>query len=400
MRMLDSFFGYCRIDFDPKDAPTVHNLLFRLHVEYWDYTEEEDGAFLIIRARQKEYVSAFAEQEKIPLRVGRIEGAPRVFLRYANRYGMIAGVVAAIILVIASMLFAWDIRVEGNSRIPDAAIVESLSEYGVEIGAFLPTLDLHRATNSFLIDSEEIGWMSLYRRGNVIYVKVLEKEEQDDEGMGSSDVKYANLVATQDAVIDSFALLRGKPSVKVGQVVRRGELIASGILEGRAGISYVHAQGVVYGQVSHLIEVEIPFETVEKQVEKTVRTQKEIIFFGKSIKFSNNSGNLSATYDTIENKEQICLFGRIHLPIYVTERYAVSYSDQTVTLTESEAALLAYRRMNAQERRLLVDATLLARETEGHFTDTSYVLSCRLTVRRNIAEEVPFSVGNQEINKE
>ena len=84
------------------------------------------------------------------------------------------------------------------------------------------------------------------------------------------------------------------------------------------------------------------------------------------------------------------------MPIYLKERYAVSYSEQKVTLTESEAALLAYRRMNAQERRLLADATLLARETEGKFTDNSYVLTCRLTVRQNVAREVPFTVGAKE----
>ena len=395
MRILDSFFGYCRIDFDKQDAPKLHSLLLRLYAEYWDYTEEEEGAFLIIRARQKEYVRAFAEQEGLAVRFGRIEGAPRVFLRYANRYGILFGVLTALILTVASTLFAWDIRVEGNSRLSDAAVIEELAEQGVRIGAFLPSLDLHHATNAFLIDSDEIAWMSLYRRGNVIFAKVLEREEKKDEA-GEEGAHYANLVSQYDAIIDSFALVRGRPSVKVGQVVRKGDLLASGILSGGAGISYVRAEGVVYGRVFHELTVEIPLESVEKVEERAVCTEKEIIFFGKSIKFSNNSRNLSLIYDTIENKEQICLFGRIHLPIYLKERYAVSYSEQKVTLTESEAALLAYRRMNAQERRLLADATLLARETEGKFTDSSYVLTCRLTVRQNVAREVPFTVGAKE----
>lgn len=391
MRILDSFFGYCRVDFDKKDAPNFHNLLFRLHAEYWDYEEEEESAFLIIRARQKEYVRAFAEAEKLKLKFGRIEGAPRIFLRYANRFGLVFGVIAAFLLVIASTLFAWDIRVEGNERLTDAAIIEELAEHGVKIGAFLPSLDLHHATNSFLIDSDGIAWMSLYRRGNVIFAKVLEMEKKEEANSNGAP-SYANLISKYDAIIDSFALVRGKPSVKVGQVVRRGDLVAGGILSGGAGTSYVRAEGAVYGRVFHELTVEIPFESVENDVERTLCTQKEIIFFGKSIKFSNNSGNLSPTYDTIENKEQICLFGRIRLPIYVKERYAVFYGAHKVTLSESQAALLAYRRMNTEERRLLADATLLSRETEGKFTDRSYVLTCRLTVRRNIAEEVPFTV--------
>ncbi len=391
MRMIDALFGYCRIDFDRDDAPKVHNLLFRLHTEYWDYEANEDGAFLIIRARDKEYVRAFAAEEKLALKFGRIEGAPRFFLRYANRYGVIFGVLAAFFLVIASTLFAWDIRIEGNVRLSDAAVIEELSDHGVKIGAFLPSLDLHHATNSFLMDSDEVAWMSLYRRGNVIFAKVLEREEKESS-VETGDTKYANLVSKYDAIIDSFALVRGRPSVMKGEVVRSGHLLASGILSGGAGISYVRAQGVVYGRVTHELTVEIPFESVEKEVEGTFCTEKEIIFFGKSIKFSNNSGNSTAIYDTIENKEQICLFGRIHLPIYVKKRYAVSYCERTVSLAESEAALLAYRRMNMQERRLLADATLLSRDIEGKFTDSSYVLTCRLTVRCNIAEEVPFTV--------
>ena len=82
------------------------------------------------------------------------------------------------------------------------------------------------------------------------------------------------------------------------------------------------------------------------------------------------------------------------MPIYLCERYAISYEERAQTLSESEAALLAYRRMNAEERRLLSNATLLARKTEGAFTDRSYVLTCCLTLRCNIAEEIPFTLAN------
>ena len=181
MRILDSFLGYCRVDFEKSEAAAFHNLLFRLHTEYWDYTETDEGAFLIIRAREREYVRSFAEKEGLSLRFGRIEGAPRVLLRYANRYGLLIGAICAALILVFSSLVAWDVRIEGNEHLSDAAVIEELEKYGVKIGAFLPTLDLHHAVNSFLIDSEEIAWLSLYRRGNVIYAKVLEKEEGSKE---------------------------------------------------------------------------------------------------------------------------------------------------------------------------------------------------------------------------
>lgn len=397
MRILDYIFGYCRIDFAPEDATRVHNLLYRLHVEYRNYGEDENGGYLFIRARQREYVRAFAAEEKIPLQFGRIEGVPRIFLRYSNRYGMILGIFAALTIVVASGFFAWDVRVEGNERLTDAEVIEALGEYGAEIGCFLPTLDLRHVANSVLINSEDIGWISLYRRGNVLYAKVLEKEDTTvNDTSPPARGNAANLVAKHDAVILSYALERGRPVLPCGAVVKKGDMIVTGVLTGRDGTSFVEAAGAVYGQVTHTLTVEIPFETSVTRVDGTKKLKKEIIFFGNRIKFSQKGGNLPTTYDTIENKEQISLFGRIPLPIYVCTSYAVMTHEESVTLSEVDAVRLAYRRMNAEERRILADATLMMRECEGHFEDGVYKLSCHLTVSQNIAEQIPFEVQNDE----
>lgn len=395
MRILDYLAGYCRVSFPFERAPLVHNLLRRLHMDYWGQGETEKEGFLFIRARQKEYLMSFAKKEGIPLCVGRIEGLPRFFFRYAGRYGVFVGLFLGASIMILSSLFVWDVRVEGNERLSKAEITDSLKEYGVGVGSFLPAIDLHDATTSFLIDSQEVGWLSLYRKGNVIYAKVLEKEAVDiTDTTPPSPGNGANLVATEDALIMSYALVRGKPCKRVGQVVRKGELLASGVLAGQTDTRFVVAEGEVYGRVTHTLTVEIPLQGAENTFTHTEKTGTAINIFGKTIKIYEDTGNLPTGYATIECKEQVRLFGKVALPVFLIRRYATFTEKTEVALTESQAVRLAHRRMRGELSRILAGGTLLARTSEGRFTENGYVLSCTVTFSRNIAEQVKFFVDN------
>ncbi len=395
MRIFDRICGYCRVSFQKDQKARVYDLLLHLHMDSFLAGEDEEAAFFHIRAGQREYLRAFAQQDKIPLSVGPIQGLPRVFLRYTGRYGIIIGAFLAVLMVVASSLFVWDVRVEGNDRLTQTEVRRQLREQGVDIGSFVPTLDLNGAANSFLINSEDVGWMSLYRRGNVIYAKILEKEPVQAEDTSPPKVgQAANLVAEEDAVILSFALVRGKPAVRVGQVVKKGDLLAGGVLEGYADTVFVQAAGAVYGRVTRKLSVFIPFEGTQSVTSPPQQVGYSVNIFGKSINFSKDTGNLPAEYDTIECEEQVTLFGRITLPLFVRRTYGVASTEETVRLTEAEATRAAHNRMRAELDRVLCDGTLLASQSEGRFTDQGYLLETTVTFSRNIARQVAFSVEN------
>ncbi len=396
MNLIDRAFGYVRLEFSAAESRRICNLLFRIRVSYTDFRQNESQGSLCIRARDRAYVSAYLKQEGVSCKVGRVEGLPRVFVRYVGRKGVFVGIFLAILIVIFSTLFAFDIRVEGNERISDAEILAALEQYGVEIGGFLPTMDLRSAANRIQIDSGELGFLSLRRQGNVIYAKVLEKENVDvNDTSPPSAGDYANLVASEDAVILSFALVRGRPALRVGQTVRAGELLASGVLDsGRVDPTLVRAEGEVIGRVSYTLTVRVPFEETVLRRTEAKTASEEIIFFGKRIKFSKDTGNLYTSYDTIESKERLSLFGTIPLPIFLHRTLALPEQRVTVTHTESEAARIAYARMENEIARLMSGGTLLSKESEGRFDGDAYLLTVRIDVAKNIARAQPFEQTN------
>ncbi len=397
MNPIDRVFGYVRLRFPSAESQKICNLLFRIRASYTDFRQSETEGSLCIRARDRAYVSAYLRQEHISCKVGRVEGLPRLFVRYVGRKGIFVGVFLAVLIVILSSLFAFDIRIEGNERISDAEILTALEQNGVEIGGFLPTMKLRSAANKILIASDEIGFFSLRRQGNVIYAKVLEKNDTNvNDTLPPSTGDYANLVASEDAVVLSFALVRGKPALRVGQTVRKGELLASGVLDsGRVDPTFVCAEGEVIGRVSYTLYVEVPLEeTVLRRLEAKT-AYSEIIFFGKRIKFSKDTRNLYTSYDTIESKERLSLFGLVSLPIFLNQTLVLPEESVTVTHTETEAARIAYARMENEIARVLAGGTLLARESEGCFEGGTYRLTVRIDVAKNIARSQPFEQTNQ-----
>ena len=162
------------------------------------------------------------------------------------------------VLLAASSFFVWDINVTGQEGLSEKEILKTLEGYGLYMGSYIPNINTARLENELVIDTDELSYASINLRGTVAEVVVRERKERDVENISVP----SNLVASCDGQIEAIEVRGGVPTVKKGQIVKKGQLLVSGVIDSRAvGYRLVRARGEVYARISRSFTAEIPLVT-------------------------------------------------------------------------------------------------------------------------------------------
>ena len=309
--------------------------------------------------------------------------------RHVMRAGLLVGALLAVLLTSYLGGRVWDVRISGNTQLSDAQIMQVLEHVGFGVGTPLSGLDTKAVARDVQLSSDRLAFVGINLRGTVAYVHVMEsdvREEVRPSGGG-------NLIAVSDAVVEDLAVRHGSVIVKRGQVVKKGDLLVSGITEGSSGDRIVRAEGEVVGRVHRQIEIVLPRNSHAQAQVVQQNVGFDLIFFGKRINICMNTGNLPPTYDTIYKIDRLYVGDQICLPIGVGRTVAVSYIGREVELSEQELIALACRRMEAELALALQGGELISKTTYGRFTDDAYILVCEIECLENIAGFVEFEAA-------
>ncbi len=386
-------FGGCELSAHICHTETLMNMCMRYRLVYSHLKLDRDAGR--VRLCCTRYTAALIEQlcrgVGIRLHVDRRFGLPHCILLYRRRPGLLVGLLLAVAIVVASGQYLWDVRVSGNTLLSEEEVVEALARQGLAVGSRISRLDVDSIENRLLIESEDISWVAVNLEGNVASVEIREQLPQPKP----EPTAPANLVAQRDGRIERIEAYDGWSVVTVGQYVRGGELLVSGISDSeRLGWRYIRARGAVFARTMREIHIEIPLEYEQKRYDGEVVQQKKLIFFGKSIKLYKNTGFLGSTYDTICNVDRCCLFGVQRLPLWIESTEHRHYSLEVCRHSNEQAMELAYAELERQLGELRDGgADILKSEIEGQIGESAYVLDCTLTLIENIAETVEFQVS-------
>ena len=148
--------------------------------------------------------------------------------------------------------------------------------------------------------------------------------------------EYCNIVANKTGVITKINVQNGTANVKVGDVVKPGDIIVLGYLEGKyTGIRYVHAVANVQAKINYSKkekfyfkdQIQVSTGATEKKYSLSINNFK-INFYKTLSKFKN--------YDTIEENKKIVIFSNFYLPIEIAKKINYEYQNKEVIYTEEE----------------------------------------------------------------
>ena len=291
-------------------------------------------------------------------------------------------------LTYLSCRVVWAIEVTGNEKLEDRQIVQMLSDYGFGVGSAFGRVDFDVLQNEFLLTTDEIAWISVNMVGTVAHVQVRENLG-GSRGGGETD-GIANMIAAEDGQIVEVQIRSGKPAVVINDVVRKGDLLISGVIAvGEDGLRYEYADGQVLALVNRQIIVEIPKSGQQKVYTGVENVKKSIIFFGKEIKLFGKSSIDNPTYDTILSEKNFSLPGDVQLPVAIREETAHVYVTEPRTLSDSEAYVEAMKQYRTKLDALLEEMEIVSVSQEHYADDQVYRITAHLVCVTDIAEASP-----------
>ena len=378
-------FGYRRISVASTTLAEAASLLLRGGISA---RVTADG---VITVRERDALKARALLSgKIDYEMSETLGALGSWKRVKYKIGLVSALIFSVILLILSSNVVWDIRVEGNLEMPDSAVAYRLAECGFTVGKFWWNIDRSEVETAVLDKAEELSWININRRGAVAYVTVKEKETTADGEV--PNLGYANIVAAVDCVIEEITVKCGTAAVKVGDSVKAGDLLISGVAVTESGADLCHAEGRVVGRISDTVSV-----SVERGYEKTVSTEEEVRsvdleIFGFSLNIFKRYGKVAEDCVIIEDVKDFSLFGKCKLPIEISVSSAVKRKTVRQEYTDDELVRIATSRLNSATASRLASCDLVRIKSTGEFTDNGYLMKNELVFLADIGSSVPFSV--------
>lgn len=383
--------GSRRVRADAQNSTAVLDICLRYGIPYSDFFCADDGSIgFSVSLRAAKRLSRLCASQGIELRILQSGGMPLLLWRYRRRAGLMIGILLSVVLLILSGRFVWDVRVQGTAEMSEAEVLEELRACGFGVGSYIPRVQTEKLENRVLIASDRISWIAIRIDGTVAQVQVIEHTSAPSE---EDRTKPANLIAAMDGQIELIELYRGNAIVGIGQAVRRGELLVSGLYESQTvGVRYTRAAGKILARTEREFRVEIPLSYQEKVFQEEKCAGITLNFFNFSLKIFENSGNEGVMCDIIDEDKVFSLPNGQRLPLSVKVEKCVPYRTVTAVRTPDDALLLAYEALDLQLASLSDGAELLSKQIETTLTETSLILHCTVTCIEDIAVQQEFEI--------
>jgi similar to stage IV sporulation protein len=283
------------------------------------------------------------------------KGLPFFLNRYRKRKVFFAGIFICCILVYIMSLFIWDINILGGSKHTPEAVMKFLSEKDVFTGMKKKTVDCQEIEETLRLAYKDIGWVSAEVKGTRLIIKITETNMPAPAGEA---IEPSHIVAIKPGIIDKIITRAGTPMVKVGDVVKPGDILVSGIITTYDDFQVVLDKKPIVADASILCKTYYDYHDVfsMKYIEKIYTGEKKkgyyITLLLRKI-FLYNPRYSYDNYDIIVNENKLHITDSFYLPMQIGTVTAMAYEEEKRTYSEEEASTIAKDRLKRYFDQLL-----------------------------------------------
>ena len=250
----------------------------------------------------------------------------------------------------------------GNDCVPEEKIIRQVQAAGVRIGCYGKKIQSAKIENTVLSHLPELSFLTINQSGGCAEIVVREKTMSND----ISDRRVPqNIVAGKSGLITEISVLDGAALVKSGDIVEKGDILISGLVD----LEYKYRVCGASGDVKARTWTESELLTPASYKRKTDESREIRVFylcFGeKRIKitpgsriYSNGCGKITKTYP-------LTLPGGLHLPVMIVK--------ETYTFCE-----LRDTAVSDDEARTLLESAMLRKLQQDMIAGTVKELHCQM----------------------
>jgi similar to stage IV sporulation protein len=327
IKIWNSIIGYLVIKVDGLSLEKFINLCVSRGIRLWGI-KRISYTSLVANIGIKDFKALPPIVRKVhsKIKIVNKKGLPFLLYRFRHRKMLLIGIVIFMATLYVLSSFIWQVDVVGTLKINPDIIYANLEEKGLKPGAYKGNLDTWKIENEMLIEIPELSWISIEFKGTKAIIRVIEGERPPK----LLDAKTpCNIIASKDGIIIQLLVLEGDAMVEVGETVRKGQLLVSGIIhhEDTNTLRYVHAKAKIfartwyegrgYGDIKDALKV----RTGRKVTHKVLETKEwEIGIDRKEIPFEE--------YEVEERREPFLGISEIESISWIIRDY---YELKTIT---------------------------------------------------------------------
>jgi len=266
-----------------------------------------------------------------------------------RRKGLIIGTIVFFFILSQCSSRIWDIRVQGSFIHTKEQIFQVMKEeLGIFGGVPVNMVDCFEIEKKLRLEYNDIGWISVERKGCRICISLNESVMPENIPVKKEP---CHIVAAKDGIVRKLEVRSGVPQVNVGDFVKKGEILISGIIPLTGDYDElirnktVCADGLVYLESDFTYNTRFSRLYEKKNYKKSV-LGFEFFYFGEKI-FSYIPRYSDGKYDIMGIDIVPFAFDNYQVPILLRKWQVLPYDTQLITMSEEEVLNKSLAEWNA-----------------------------------------------------
>lgn len=379
IKALHFLLGYIRFTVSGDFPERLFNQLAAHGVTFWDMRRDADGISACMKAADYKKIRHIKGKTRVKIRATERRGLPFILRHYKLRVGFAAGLVIYVAVLCLMSGHIWNINIVGANRLQTDEIESVLSSLGLFEGAKISSVDPEMIRTRLALEFDDIAWSSVNIEGSRATVNISETIDTKKENHDPCD-----LTAACDGIITAIEVTNGTTLVKLGQTVKKGDTLVTGLTEYKDGSTDIgRSSGKIYARTEHRLTASAPLE-----YEVTVGTEKSetlcvLSFFGIDIPLYLGSpkGDFVAS-KTVKRFED----NGMYIPITLTETVFFKTEKRTVTVSEETAKQMALEKLAMAECEQFENAEIVSRNVSFSINGGEVTATADYICTENIAK--------------
>lgn len=278
------------------------------------------------------------------------KGRPFIVNNLWRKKSSMAGFFSFFVILFLCSMFVWDIRIEGQETHTDKELMAYLGTINVKEGMKTGDVDGNEIERLMRKKFADIGWVSAQLDGSVLTIHLVEVHPETE--IKKYD-KPRHIIAQSDGKIVSIITRYGTPLVKKGDMVSKGAILVSGVVDIKGDDESIISRYAVMADADIMLEKTYNYkDSFPLSYEKKTTTgnkknvygiglyQKYFYFTAPSLPFSKN--NQEGYYSFNRENE---LSHTFFLPVSFIKKEYLEYEVKNAVYTENEAKNIANERL-------------------------------------------------------
>ena len=377
--------GYLRVLFYGECSERILNITAQNRITLWDSHLVKRGIESNITVNDFKRLRTIIRKSKVRVHILTKKGLPFKINKNQKRIGLLVGIIILAVFLKLMSGYIWVIDVTGNQNVKTSEIIDACKSIGISSGVKKSKINPKSQREKLLLEFEKLAWASLNIEGCKLTVNVSEVKMRDEKSAP------CNLKASQDGIIKRIDVTTGNCLVKVGDTVKTGDVLVSGVVEKSDGTAFVSALGTVTAVTKRNITVSGDYKKTVTEESGRVKTKRVLELF--NIKIPLYLGSEKVEFVSDYSEHSLKLFDN-PLPITVHERKFRFISSNEITLNRED--LCAELEANMLEK--IKELNLQSYEIESsEFSDTQngITLTCIVNAEENIVYKDPILIAEE-----